>query len=354
MNAIPASMALSAMNIQEAIPYIEALTDADVPVYLEGPPGVAKTEGVYQLAKKRGLPVCDLRLLLRESVDMRGLPMPDLQAGETRWLRPSDLPFEGSKFPDSGYLFLDEMPSAAPSVQAVAFGLVQERRIGEHVLKPGWRIIAAGNRKSDRGVVNAIPTPLRNRFARLPIVCDPKATCRYWASVGVLPEIIAFISLRPALLHVMPGAAPENESLPALAADAFEFPTPRSWFNAARAIAKAPRALWFRLVAANVGEIPATEFEGFVRTFQGIPPLDSLVADPHSSPVPQDPGLLYAIASALARYATRNNFDSIAAYAARMPADYRSCLMLAATRRDPALAVTAAYTAWAATEGGAL
>lgn len=342
---------LSAMNIQEALPYIEAFINADVPVYLEGPPGVAKTEGVYQIGRKQGRRVCDLRLLLREAVDMRGLPVPDMEKRVTDWLRPSDLPFVGSDWPDDTLLFIDELPSAPPAVQAVAFGLVQERRVGEHVLKPGVRIIAAGNRKSDRGVVNTIPTPLRNRFARLQIVADAKATCAYWASIGFLPELIAFIRLRPALLHIMPGAAPTDESFPTLAADAFEFPSPRSWFNAGRAIAKAPRELWFRLVAANVGEGPAAEFEGFCRTWQNVPPLDSIVADPRGAPVPADPGLLYAIASALARYATRQNFDSIGAYAARMPADYRSCLILDATRRDSSLQSTGVYTAWAVSEG---
>ena len=52
-----------------------------------------------------------------------------------------------------GILFLDELNTAAPMVQASAYQLILDRKIGEYTLPDGWAIVAAGNRESDKGVV---------------------------------------------------------------------------------------------------------------------------------------------------------------------------------------------------------
>jgi hypothetical protein len=61
-------------------------------------------------------------------------------------------------------LFLDEMNSAAPSVQSAAYQLVLNRKVGTYSLPDNVVIVAAGNREGDKGVTYRMPAPLANRF----------------------------------------------------------------------------------------------------------------------------------------------------------------------------------------------
>ena len=59
------------------------------------------------------------------------------------------------------------MNSAAPSVQAAAYQLILNRKVGTYTLPDNVLIVAAGNREADKGVVYRMPAPLANRFIHL-------------------------------------------------------------------------------------------------------------------------------------------------------------------------------------------
>ena len=75
----------------------------------------------------------DIRLSLWEPTDIKGIPYFDSNSGTMVWGAPSELPSEefAAQF-DHIVLFLDEMNSAAPSVQAAAYQLILNRQ-GRHV-----------------------------------------------------------------------------------------------------------------------------------------------------------------------------------------------------------------------------
>lgn len=58
----------------------------------------------------------------------------------------------------------DELSSANQSVQAVAYSLINDRRLGEYIFPEGVMVAAAGNREKDRGATYALVAPLKNRF----------------------------------------------------------------------------------------------------------------------------------------------------------------------------------------------
>ena len=81
-----------------------------------------------------GCVICDIRLGQYESVDLRGFPGVNKATGFTVWHAPSTMPFVGNDdFPDDKIilLFLDELTSAQPSVFAIGYQLINERRVGE-------------------------------------------------------------------------------------------------------------------------------------------------------------------------------------------------------------------------------
>ena len=151
------------------------------PVFLWGPPGIGKSELVAELTEEMGGYMIDLRLGQMEPTDIRGIPFYNKDNGKMDWAEPVDLPTEefASQYPVV-VLFLDEMNSAAPSVQAAAYQLILNRRVGKYHLPKNVVLVAAGNRESDKGVTYRMPTPLANRFVHQEMKCD-FASWQEWA-----------------------------------------------------------------------------------------------------------------------------------------------------------------------------
>ena len=181
---------------------------------------------VAQIAKEKKIGFIDLRLSLLDPTDLRGIPFFDSKNDKAIWAPASFLP-DGSE--KEGILFLDELNTAAPMVQASAYQLILDRKIGEYTLPEGWSIIAAGNRESDRGVVFRMAAPLSNRFIHLEMESSVE-DWKTWAIAKVIDiSIIKFISYRPDALFSFDT---QNDSR--------SFATPRTWEYVNEVIASEP------------------------------------------------------------------------------------------------------------------
>ena len=145
------------------------LVEARQPVVVWGAPGCAKSQIAQQVAAQAGREYVDVRALLLDPVDLRGIPWRD-GADRTRWAPPAFLP--PSDADGSWLINLEELPSALPMVQAALYQLVLDRKCGEYELPEGAALIACGNREGDRGVVHRMPAPLASRFVHLEIRVD--------------------------------------------------------------------------------------------------------------------------------------------------------------------------------------
>jgi hypothetical protein len=308
---------------------LRTLVAARQPTFLWGGPGIGKSAVVRQLADEMRVPLQDVRALLLDPVDLRGLPFlgPD---GRSKWAIPEFLPKDGA-----GILFLDELNAAPAMVQASCYQLVLDRKLGEYTLPSDWAIVAAGNRDSDRAVTTRMPTPLRNRFVHLEFEADLHDWCEWAIGAGLRPEVIAFLRFRQELLN-------------AFDRDATAFPTPRSWEFVSRMLDLAPdRSMEHELFAGAVGAGAATEFSAFLKTFRELPNIDAILLNPLKEPVPENAAAQYAVASALAHRATDTNFDRICTYVGRMPTEFSVLCVRDASLREPAVQHTAAFTKWA-------
>ena len=144
---------------QQAKPAIKAAMKANRPSFLWGPPGVGKSELVEEITNELGGHMIDLRMAQMEPTDIRGIPFFNKDLGVMDWAPPIELPTEelASQYPCI-VLFLDEMNSAPPAVQAAGYQLVLNGRVGKYVLPKNVHIIAAGNRDSDKGVTYRMPS----------------------------------------------------------------------------------------------------------------------------------------------------------------------------------------------------
>lgn len=322
------------MNLQEAPTAIKAYMAAGIPPFLWGAPGVGKSDVVRAIAAEENKTIVDFRAVLRDPVDLRGLPSID---GDTaRWLPPGDLPNE-ERDGKEGILFMDELNAAPASVQAACFGLVLDRKVGEYKLPDGWKIIAAGNRQSDRAAAQRMPSALANRFAHIDIEPDHEAFCVWANENDIDPMLIAFIRFRPNLLHSM-----DETNLRA-------FPSPRSWANCSKLTndTDVDPTLMLPLVQGLVGDGAASEFMAFYRVANELPSLSYVLANPNNCKVPTDPGARYAIACGLARVVKDNDsFSQAIKYIQRVGAEYEQMLVVDAVKLNHTLSHTQAFVDW--------
>jgi MoxR-like ATPase len=134
-----------------------------VPVLIWGPPGVGKTAAILALGRRLGLPVEVVIASIREPTDFAGLPV--VHDGEVRFAPPAwarRLAAAGK-----GILFLDEISTAPPAVQAALLRVVLDRVVGDLPLPPAVTIVAAANPPDMTAGGWDLAPPLANRFIHL-------------------------------------------------------------------------------------------------------------------------------------------------------------------------------------------
>ena len=119
------------------------LVEARQPAMLWGGPGTAKSMIAQQVATAGNRQYVDVRALLLDPVDLRGIPWRDSD-GRTRWAPPVFLP----PTDDAGLwlINLEELPSCVPMVQAALYQLALERKVTRVLL---WSLVAAAYHASN-------------------------------------------------------------------------------------------------------------------------------------------------------------------------------------------------------------
>ncbi len=185
------------------------------PVFLWGPPGIGKSDIVKQIGEDASREVIDVRLALWEPTDIKGIPYYNADQGKMVWAPPAELPTD----PEStALIFLDELNSAPPAVQAAAYQLILNRRVGTYILPKGVDVVAAGNREGDRGVTYRMPAPLANRFLHLEMKVDFDDFQEWAVMNNVHPEVVGYVGCAKQDLYDFD---PKSSSK--------AFATPRSW-----------------------------------------------------------------------------------------------------------------------------
>jgi len=281
------------MRADELTRSITAMVKAQIPTFIWGAPGIGKSSIVKQVAKANGYDFIDLRLALMDPTDLKGIPFYDKERHQALWAPPAFLPREGE-----GILFLDELNSAPPAVQASAYQLILDRKVGEYELPEGWAIIAAGNREGDRGVVYRMPSPLANRFVHLEMEVSVD-DWREWAfDAGIDERVIAYIGYRNEDLFSFDPT--QNEK---------SFATPRSWeFVSSLLKSEMDEKLLLETISGAIGKVRAVNFLSFAKVMHRMPDIEAILSS-GEGPYPEEIDVLHALATGLVM-ALRQNHTS--------------------------------------------
>lgn len=317
------------MKPSSVISALKLLVKKQRPCFIWGPPGVGKSDVVQQVANELNIDLNDIRLNLLDAVDLKGFPTTNKAKTMMSWLPPDFLPTQGA-----GILFLDEMNSAAPSVQAAAYQLILNRRIGDYFLPPDWAIVAAGNREGDRSVVNRMPAALANRFVHIDFDVNIDDWSHWALANGVHSDLLAFIRFRSDLLHKFD---PQQKA----------FPSPRSWMFVNELLhSPLETDVEFELFKGTVGEGAAAELTAFLGLIRKLPTIDQILVNPKDTPIPEAPATRYALTTSLGMKAELNNFDKLMQFIGRMPTEFQVVFIRDSVRRAGNINSSPTFTKW--------
>ncbi|MFG3437155.1 AAA family ATPase [Nonomuraea sp. NPDC047897] len=283
---------------------------ANLPVILWGAPGTGKTSAVTTLGAAVGLPVEVVVGSIREPSDFSGLPV--LRDGST-WFAPPRWA-ERLAAENGGLLFLDELTTAPPAVQAAMLRVVLERTVGDLVLPHRVRIVAAANPPDQAADGWDLSAPLANRLIHLNWTVSAEDIAEGFAGGFPVPEfdardtagpaevagaralVGAFLRVRPELVLAVPDS-PDRAGR--------GWPSPRSWEMAARAIAAcehmgAGEPVMAELVLGAVGEAAGFELLSWRRNLD-LPDPKTLLNDPRAR-LPERLDRLHALLGAVVAY----------------------------------------------------
>ena len=295
-------------------------------VMLWGPPGVGKSQAVRQLGKEiekntgKKTYITDVRLLLFNPIDLRGIPTANAEKTLAIWLKPQIFQMDSSENVVN-ILFLDEISAAPQSVQAAAYQITLDRVVGEHKLPENCIVIAAGNRTTDKSVAFKMPKALANRLLHIEVEGSFKSWKEWAIRSGINDKVVGFLSFRQQHLMTFD---PGNDDL--------AFATPRAWEMVSNVLNYVDSDVdkMYSLIAGVIGTGLAIEFRTWAKVYDDLPDIEDIF-DGRQPKVPTGTDAMYALCAAMTAYAREHKDDirriaNSVKYADRMPPDFSTVL----------------------------
>lgn len=291
-----------------------------VPMLL-GSPASGKSSIIKQLAEEFNLEVIDLRLAQCDPTDLLGFPSINKDGSKAGYVPMDTFPIEGDPLPngrDGWVLFLDEMNSANHDVQKAAYKLVLDKQVGRFNLHPKVVCCAAGNLETDNAIVEEMSTALSSRMTHLELKVSPKQW-NVWAQQNDIHHYItSYINFAPQQLYKF---QPELEER--------TYASPRTWHFLSDIMKHVDidDPDFLPMASGTISEGVAREFISYTQIYKDLPTIQAIRKNPLTTPVPDDPGTLWALTGSIAHHAEDSNMPELMEYVGRIPLEFQvTCL----------------------------
>jgi len=319
--------------------------EVDLVPFIKGPPAIGKSDIVRQVADEYNLQVLDFRLSQADTTDMNGLPAFTKDKTKASFVPMDTFPVEGDPLPlkadgtnyDGWLLFLDELTSAPLSVQAASFKVILDRMVGKFKLHSHVRIVAAGNRMEDKGIVNRMSTPMQSRLAHFELAVDPKGWVKWAGNAGLDYRIISYIGFKPEALY---NFKPDHNK--------DTYASPRTWEFLSRLIKGETdiKPDMIPLMASVVEEASAREFFTYAKIFKSLITIPQIMAKPETIPVPEEPSIQYALSGSIGYHINEKNADKLMTFLERMPIEFQIMSLQGGIKKNKKILSNTAVKVW--------
>lgn len=266
------------------------------PLMLWGAPGVGKSTIIRELCEQHDIDFIDIRLSQREPVDLRGLPVP--KGDHVDWLLAGEWPRD----PNSrGIILFDELSAADRTLQAAAYEIILDRRLGDlYSLPAGWLVMGAGNRIGDNAVSYTFSSALANRFCHLELMPDVEQWCRWAQDMALNRTVIGFLRFAPEHFFNMEGNVERG------------WPSPRSWERVSHVLKDAgeiglSEAHIRLMVSGLIGPGATMALFAYRESENKLPDVNAMLAGKIAVSIPEQYDAIYAFCLAVAHFLWRSD-----------------------------------------------
>lgn len=223
---------------KDVIDLVVSAHKANLPILLEGPHGVGKSQLIEQAAKHLKIDFIVRDLSLMEPPDLIGLPVQ--KNGLTIYAPPAFLPTKGQ-----GILAFEELNRSERYMMSPCLQLLTARCLNDYKLPQGWLPVAAINPASEGYDVRVLDPALQSRFIRVQVEADVKGWLAWAETNGVHAGVRQYVEQVP---------------------DIFDTTNPRSWSYVSDLVAAnggvgaGGRQILLAGIAGLVGETHAKAF----------------------------------------------------------------------------------------------
>ncbi len=285
-----------------------------IPIIVWGKPGTGKTSFIIEFARAVGRHMETVIASIREPSDFAGLPIitkdDTVNLAAPSWVKNI---IEKEKDGIHSIVFLDELSTAPPAVQAALLRPVFEGAVGDEQLPKSVWFVGAANPTDTSSGTWTLSAALANRFVHLDWDIETLAWVEGMQNgfkmdhnITILPKgwkesipqfrtlISSFIKARPALLLNQPDNTEDAGGA---------WASPRSWDNAATMLAACrsislDKNTTLSLIAGCVGSGPTVEFFNWEKNLD-LPDPEVLLKNPKSFKVPAKGDVTFAILSSV-------------------------------------------------------
>ena len=205
------------------------------PVLLLGAPGIGKTQIMEQIALRCGIALLSYTITHHTRQSAIGLPFVSREVFDGREYTVTEYTMSeivasiynkmettGLK---EGILFIDEINCVSETLAPAMLQLLQCKSFGNHLIPPGWIIVAAGNPPEYNRSVRDFDVVTLDRVKKIEVEPDFTAWKEYAFQVTIHPAVISYLNTKPQNFYRM-------ETTP----DGMFFATPRGWEDLSRLI----------------------------------------------------------------------------------------------------------------------
>ena len=170
-----------------------------LPFYLEGSPGIGKTEIVHQIAKELNLGYVSFSLVHHTRNSLLGLPViKELENGDKyTCYTMSEIIAKVLEQVETGYqegiLLMDEFPCMSETILPAMLSFLQTKNIGTHKLPEGWVIVLCGNPPAYNKTARTFDAAIMDRIRKLEIAFEPEVFLKYGEETNMHPVILDYL-----------------------------------------------------------------------------------------------------------------------------------------------------------------
>ena len=247
-----------------------------------------------------------------------------------------------------GILLIDEYDKLGLDEKKIVGEAALSKMLGNHRLPPGWVVMFAGNRLSNRsGSTRDLDHMIMRRIS-LEVTDDVEVTVEYYRSINVLPEIIQFAEENPQLLFE---PQPEDQRSRCSPRTLHQVDIHlRSLTHVYETTEIPTDPLTIAEITGGMGKPACAQLITTIRLGQELKPYEEYIGNPKTVTLPSKPDAQRLLSYKIAARVSIKDAPKALEFMSRMPEEHQIMFVRMAVQRNYQLAFQPDVAAWCATK----